>query len=101
MTPSSRRKLGLAFILIPPVCLIGSPILFAIANFVLSSAISAGSSGNGALLAGRVINVALGFFGMIGLLGIFTLFPIGLYLFFSTPKNSTVLPPNPPSPPQT
>ena len=94
MTPSSRRKLGLTFMIVPPVCIIAAPILFTIVNFVLSSIASPDGSG-GAMMIARLVNVLLGFVGIIGLVGLFTLLPIGLYLFFSTPK-ATVPPQAPP-----
>jgi hypothetical protein len=103
MTPSTRRKLGLTLIILPPVAVIGSIILFAIANFVISTltvtTMSGGGDGGGLLTAGRVINVLLGFLGMIGMIGFITALPIGLFLFFSTPKDQA--PPQAPTvPPQ-
>lgn len=80
--------------IVPPVCIVAAPILFAIVNFVLSSMASSDGSG-GAVMIARLVNVLLGFVGIIGLVGLFTLLPIGLYLFFSTPKG-TVPPQTPP-----
>ncbi len=85
MTPSSRRKLGLSFMIIPPVCIVAAPFLFTILNFVFSLLATLEGAGTVVLIA-RLVNVLLGFVGIVGLVGIFTLFPIGLYLFFSTPK---------------
>lgn len=81
--------------IVPPVCIVAAPILFTIVNFVLSSLVSV-DGGRGALIVARLVNVLLGFVGIIGLVGIFTLLPIGLYLFFSTPKEA--VPPQ--APPQ-
>jgi hypothetical protein len=98
MIPSSRRKLGLALIIAPPACLFGSLILWTIFGFVYSMAIMSGGGG-GSLLLGRVVNVIFGLLGIIGLLGLFTTLPIGLYVFFSTPKSMNPTQP-PTAPPQ-
>ncbi len=98
MTPSSRKKLGLALMIIPPVSIVAAPILFTVFNLVFVSLASNGSGG-GLLIAARVINLILGIVGVVGLLGLFTALPIGLYLFFSTPK-VTIPPEVPPAPPQ-
>lgn len=106
MTPSSRRKLGLAFIIAPPACVLGTMIIWAIFGFIFSMSLASGGEGGGlvnggnALVIGRIVNVALGFVGILGVMGFFSILPIGLYLFFSTPK-TTVPPQVPPTPPQT
>lgn len=100
MTPSSRKKLGLALMIIPPVSIVAAPILFTLFNFIFSRLIMVGTGeGMGLLVAAHIINLILGIVGVVGLLGLFTALPIGLYLFFSTPK-VTIPPEVPPAPPQ-
>lgn len=84
--------------ILPPVCVVAAPILFTIINFVLMAAASP-TSGNGLATLARVLNLLLGLIGLVGLVGLITLLPIGLYLFFSTPKGTTPsgAPPVPPA----
>ncbi|MBP9762513.1 hypothetical protein KBD34_02765 [Patescibacteria group bacterium] len=77
MTPSSSKNLGTALIIIPPVSLGLSLILWPIFNFVFRMY---AMSGDASPVVGRVINVALGFLGLVGVLGIFTALPIGIFL---------------------
>lgn len=87
MTPSSRRKLGLALIIVPPVLMVAALILFPVFNVIFQTLIfSSETSGGGVLIIARIVNVVLGFMGFLGTAGLVTAFPIGLYLFFSTPK---------------
>lgn len=101
MTPSSRRKLGLTLIIIPPVALLGSIVLFPLFNFIfMTLAMRDMSNGVGTVMTvARVANVVLGFTGILGIGGVFTALPIGLYLFFSTPKTPAASQP-PVIPPQ-
>jgi hypothetical protein len=98
MTPSSRRKLGLTLIVVPPVLVVATIVLFPIFNIIFQTLIfSSETGGGGVVLIARVVNIVLGFLGFIGMAGLFTAFPIGLYLFFSTPKTPGV--PQAPTPP--
>lgn len=88
MTPSSRRKLGLVLMIVPPVLVFASIILFPVFNFIFSTLISSSETGGGggAVVLAQILNVVLGILGFLGMVGLFTALPIGLYLFFSTPK---------------
>ncbi len=73
----------------------GSLILWPILGFITSILfVSNGYHPIIAMLA-RLGNILFGFLGVLGLIGSFTVLPVGLYLFFSTPKSPTppVVPP--------
>lgn len=91
----------MTLIVFPPVLLVGSIILFPIFSFIFISIATRDVSGgiSGAMTAARMANILLGFLGMLGLGGLFTALPIGLYLFFSTPKSPITTEP-PTAPPQ-
>lgn len=87
MTPASRRKLGLALMIIPPVLVIATITLFPIFTVIFQALVfSSETGGGGVALIARIVNVVLGFLGFLGTVGLFTAFPIGIYLFFFTPK---------------
>ncbi len=94
MTTASRRKWGIALIIVPPLCLGGSLVLWPILGFVYAS----GLLGYSVFMA-RVMNVLLGLIGIVGVAGLFIGVPIGLYLVFSKGKDQA----SPPAqqPPQT
>jgi hypothetical protein len=97
MTPSARRTLGLVFIIVPPVSLVASLVLWTLFAFLYPLMVLSG--GGGSMMVGRLVNIVLGFVGMLGVIGLFIAFPIGLYLFFSTPKPAGA-PPTSVTPPQ-
>lgn len=95
MTPTARRKTGLVCIVAPPVMIFGSLILWPIVGFVISVLIVSDGYHPVVSMIARLANILLGLTGVLGLLGVLTALPIGLYLFFSTPK-SPATPPNVP-----
>ena len=81
-TADRNKKIGLFLIITPFVGMVAIVASFAIANFVITQL--GGSSGgtdtaSGAILAGRIINVVLGFLGIILVGWMFIGVPIGIF----------------------
>ena len=73
------KKLAWFLIISPPVCLVGSLLIFPALQFWAASTMSEGGS-NGVMIFARVIRSLVGLFGIYGVAGLFTALPIGIFL---------------------
>ncbi len=94
----SRKTLGFILLLTPFPGLILTLSAYAVVSFVLDSMAQSGTDASGVAGIGQLINVLLGFFGILCVLGILIGMPTGLVLLLTSgPKkqpNPSQLPPN-------
>ena len=85
---TSRKNIGWILLIIPIPGLMATLALYAISSFVFT-ALAVGASSGGLMMLGTLINVLLGFLGIVFVLGIIVGMPLGLVLLMtSKPEQS-------------
>ena len=90
MQPKKRKLLGVLFIVLPPAALILILIAWSVVSFVMGQMIYSGSvdSGQGLATTANIINVALGFLGILSVLMIPIGLVVGIVLLVTNKKNA-------------
>jgi len=73
----TNKKKGLILLIVPIASLFIILFAYTIANFVISSVV--GSTGAPVVVVAQIINVVLGLFGLLAVIGIFVGIPLGIY----------------------
>lgn len=82
---NKKEKIGLGLIVLPPIILVSTVAFYAIFSFVVAQTVD---SDNFPVVILRLINVALGFFGLVGVLGIVIGIPAGVILILTGQKTT-------------
>lgn len=82
-----RKTLGLILLITPIPLIFVTLSLYGISSFVISSMISASTEASASFtVTGGIIRALLGFFGIVGVIGVPIGMPIGIYLLASSDK---------------
>jgi hypothetical protein len=99
----SHKKLGIFFVVLPPILFVLAIVGHAISSFIFSAHFATEpptgllAADDAWLTASRTVRAAFGLFGLVGVIGFFTLEPLGIYLIYKkTPTTAGNENQNPP-----